>query len=248
MQNAFAGSVKFILTGTCETVAKPLYAINMFRKIIRRADLHPIHPDALRSTFIRRACEAAINFETIAALTGMEAALIKRRFSGYFKTDIFRIHQIYSTFKPLSKNNRKMNLLILGVGGHGHTVKEIAEKLGIFQNILFLDDHASGKNVLATCNRYKEYISEYPCAFVAIGDNEIRRTYMQKLKSLKRKYDLPHLLCTARSLNISQKHLIKIGSQQQAIMSTKRSDLPPRKSDVRMQLLFRAGLQHFTLP
>ncbi len=183
MQNAFAESDKFILTGASETVAKPLHAINMFRKISRHANLPSIHPDALRSTFIRRACEAAINLETLAALTGMEAALIKRRFSGYFKTDLLKINQIYSTFKPLAKNNREMNLLILGAGSHGHTVKEIAEKLGVFQNISFLDDHAPGKNVLATCDRYKEYISEYPCAFVAIGDNEIRRTYMQKLKS-----------------------------------------------------------------
>ncbi len=182
-QNVFAGSDYYILTGSDTTVKKPLYAANMFRKITNKYGIDPIHLDSLRSTFIRRACESSMNTETVSALTDIDVTVLRRRFGGYFKVDTSKINSIYSKFQPLQRNNRQMNLLILGAGSHGHTVKETAQKLGVFQKIAFLDDHVRGVDVLGSCEEYLNYVIEYPCAFVAIGDNNVRKEMMTQLKS-----------------------------------------------------------------
>ena len=63
-------------------------------------------------------------------------------------------------------------------------VYEIAERLGVFQKIAFLDDAVTGDRVigkLEDCLRYRE---EYPACFIAIGNNERRRELAEKKKAL----------------------------------------------------------------
>lgn len=74
-----------------------------------------------------------------------------------------------------------LNLLILGAGVHGHDVKQIAESLRIFKKISFLDDNVSDIDVIGKCSDYARYKQGYACAFVAIGDNEVRLNYASKL-------------------------------------------------------------------
>lgn len=101
----------------------------------------------------------------------------------------------------------EMNLLILGAGIHGHDVREIAESLRIFKKISFLDDHAEGDEIIGKCSDAALYRNKYPCAFVAIGDNEIRRKYAELLK--ENKFLLPSLV--ALNANVSAKATIGEG-------------------------------------
>lgn len=74
-----------------------------------------------------------------------------------------------------------MRLLIIGAGGHGHVVKEIAEDLG-YTEVAFLDDNsplAIGK--VADKASYLEAFKE---AFVGIGSNTLRQTLIDELQAL----------------------------------------------------------------
>ena len=64
------------------------------------------------------------------------------------------------------------NLLIIGAGGYGQTVKELAEGTGEFNRIEFLDDNNSlaiGKIIDA-----KMFLKNFPYAIIAIGNSETR--------------------------------------------------------------------------
>lgn len=76
----------------------------------------------------------------------------------------------------------ELNLLILGAGSHGRDVMEIAESLQVFNKISFLDDYVEGDKIIGKCSEALKYKQEYPCAFVAIGDNKKRKKYAKYLK------------------------------------------------------------------
>lgn len=76
----------------------------------------------------------------------------------------------------------ELNLLILGAGSHGRDVMEIAQSLHVFNKISFLDDYVEGDNIVGKCSEALKYKQEYPCAFVAIGDNKKRKKYAKYLK------------------------------------------------------------------
>ena len=71
------------------------------------------------------------------------------------------------------------NLLILGAGGHGRVVKETAEAIGGFEQIDFLDDQLD--LAIGKCEDFQEYINDYSYGFVAIGNNEQRIRWIEKL-------------------------------------------------------------------
>jgi len=77
----------------------------------------------------------------------------------------------------------QLNLLILGAGSHGRDVMEIAESHHIFNKISFLDDFAEGDNIIGKCSDAASLREEYPCAFVAIGDNKRRKKLAMYLKA-----------------------------------------------------------------
>ena len=89
-----------------------------------------------------------------------------------------------------------LNLLILGAGSHGRNVREIAEQLGVFETISFLDDKYDGripvgndkddieKNIIGRCKDALTLRRTYPCAFVAIGDVKMRKKWVKYLKEL----------------------------------------------------------------
>ena len=55
------------------------------------------------------------------------------------------------------------NLLILGMGQYGQVAKELAEQSETFETVALLDDLSDDVN-------YKDKITEYSCAFVAVAD------------------------------------------------------------------------------
>lgn len=80
--------------------------------------------------------------------------------------------------------NKGLNLLILGAGSHGMDVYEIAKSLRIFSRINFLDDASDKPNVIGKWKDVDKYRDDYPVAFVAVGDEELRRTWTEKLTAL----------------------------------------------------------------
>ena len=77
---------------------------------------------------------------------------------------------------------REMNLLILGAGSYGVEVQELAQRLGVFRKIAFLDDDLSKTQVLGPCTDFEKYVDEYPIAIPAIGDEQTRMKWLARLE------------------------------------------------------------------
>lgn len=77
-------------------------------------------------------------------------------------------------------------LIIIGAGGHGKVVADIAQKMNVWQEIAFLDDKTvsptMGCRVIGPSSEALNYISEH-AIFIAIGSNAIREKIMLQLKS-----------------------------------------------------------------
>ena len=77
-------------------------------------------------------------------------------------------------------------LLILGAGGHGKVVSEIASLMKQWDEIAFLDDkknikEVNGYKVIDSIINYNLYKEEYDNAFVAIGNNKLRLDFINNL-------------------------------------------------------------------
>ncbi len=74
-----------------------------------------------------------------------------------------------------------MNLLIVGAGGYGHVAQQVAETVGKYEKISFLDDMNS--EAIGKFDDYMKFKDEYQCAFVALGNNNLRREWFDKLRA-----------------------------------------------------------------
>lgn len=91
-----------------------------------------------------------------------------------------------------SKGLRKVNaymkkLLIVGAGGHGRVIADIAQRMNEWQEIAFLDDDetidsAMGYKVIGKSSKALSFIGEYNI-FVAIGSNETRERIHSQLEA-----------------------------------------------------------------
>lgn len=72
------------------------------------------------------------------------------------------------------------NLLIVGAGQYGMVAKEIAEDMGCFEKIGFVDD--SSELAIDKLENYAKYSQEYSYAIVAIENADIRLSYIKKLE------------------------------------------------------------------
>lgn len=81
-----------------------------------------------------------------------------------------------------------MKLLILGAGGHGQVVKEVAEAMKddigqlLYDQIDFLDDE--NEMAIGRLEEVALYLRDYDEAFVGIGNNQLRKQYMEVLEDL----------------------------------------------------------------
>ena len=73
-------------------------------------------------------------------------------------------------------------LLIIGAGGHGQVVKEIAEACG-YEAIDFLDDKSP--NAVGKINEMSYLAPNYDGVIVGIGNNTIRRDLTEKLEKVE---------------------------------------------------------------
>lgn len=93
--------------------------------------------------------------------------------------------------------NNKSRLLILGAGGHGKVVAEIASFMDKWDEISFLDDNlklkeVNGYKVIGTIGDYRLYKDKYEYAFVAIGNNQLRLNLIEKL--IEDEFKIPTLI------------------------------------------------------
>ncbi|MEG0304450.1 MAG: phosphotransferase [Oscillospiraceae bacterium] len=84
------------------------------------------------------------------------------------------------------------NLLIIGAGGLGIMVGEVAESLGRFDKISFLDDAVRDARVVGKCVDYKILHEEYQYAIASFGDNGLRLKWTDSLK--KAGYTVPTIV------------------------------------------------------
>lgn len=73
-----------------------------------------------------------------------------------------------------------MRLVILGAGGHGQTVADVAQQLGTYEEILFLDDNAEAAK--GKCTQYLQFADEMTEMYPAFGNNESRLTWEKTLQ------------------------------------------------------------------
>jgi len=89
-------------------------------------------------------------------------------------------------------DNANRNLIILVSGGHGHVVKEIAESLGIFEKIDFLDDNPNSSESIGLCSDNEKFIEDYTYAIPAFGNNKLRMEWIEKLGN--NSFEIPTLI------------------------------------------------------
>ena len=78
-------------------------------------------------------------------------------------------------------------LIIVGAGGHGRVIADIAQKRNEYATIAFLDDgdmrESMGIPVIGKTNEIEKYVEDYDI-FVAIGNNSVRERFIERLLSL----------------------------------------------------------------
>ena len=83
-------------------------------------------------------------------------------------------------------------LLIVGAGGLGRMIGEVAEAQGCFEKIDFLDDAVRGEHVVGKCADYTVLKKDYEQAVAAFGDNRLRLAWTKRL--LEAGYEVPCII------------------------------------------------------
>lgn len=101
-------------------------------------------------------------------------------------------------------------LIIIGASGHGKVVADVAEKMGRWKTIMFLDDDKSvdkflDYDVIGTLEEASKY-KETANFFVAIGNNSIREKIQEKL--MKQNFSIATLVHPDATVGID----IELGS------------------------------------
>lgn len=75
-------------------------------------------------------------------------------------------------------------LIIIGAGGHGRVVADIAQKLGVYDTIAFLDDgeakETMGVPIVGKTADVQKYVKSADI-FVAIGNSQVRGAFIERL-------------------------------------------------------------------
>lgn len=76
-----------------------------------------------------------------------------------------------------------MKLIILGAGGYGRTVADIARQSGRYTDVYFLDDKATDELVIGKCSDYINHITSDTELYPAFGNNEGRLQWTEWLET-----------------------------------------------------------------
>ncbi len=72
-------------------------------------------------------------------------------------------------------------LIILGAGGYGKTVADVARQIGGYDSIAFLDDGKTAPEILGNCADYARFSDGNTDFYPAFGNNEGRMKWLGKL-------------------------------------------------------------------
>ena len=72
-----------------------------------------------------------------------------------------------------------MRLIILGAGGYGRTVGDVAVQLGY--DVTYLDDNSLADDVLGKCEDFARFREEGTLFYPAFGNNETRLNWLNRL-------------------------------------------------------------------
>ena len=75
-----------------------------------------------------------------------------------------------------------MKLIILGAGGHGKVVADIASQTGKYSDIFFLDDNSKDEKVIGKCNEYLSFKDSDIEMYPAFGNNLGRIEWENKIE------------------------------------------------------------------
>ena len=73
-------------------------------------------------------------------------------------------------------------LLILGAGGYGRTIADLAAQLNCYEKIAFLDDGRTGENILGKCGEFMTFADGCTEMYPAFGSNAIRMHWLRSLQ------------------------------------------------------------------
>ena len=86
--------------------------------------------------------------------------------------------------KSSKENIPQDSLLILGAGGLGQAVAEIAKISGNFARYAFLDDRLSSDVTLDALDHLSQHTADFTHCIAAFGNNSLRAFYTAKIKEL----------------------------------------------------------------
>ena len=89
-----------------------------------------------------------------------------------------------SNIKSSKDNIPQDSLLILGAGGLGQAVAEIAKMSGNFARYAFLDDKLASDVTLDALDHLSQYTADFTHCIAAFGNNSLRTFYTAKIKEL----------------------------------------------------------------
>ena len=182
----------FIASGT-ETLPTFYSLQNILTSLSKRYKLGTtVSAIQLRNAFIRRCLENDMDLYDLCRYLGVkQQRTIVSKFEQFIPRRTLPLERLeqYAPAYAAPTNHytagpRRMNLLILGAGSQGPVVKEIAEAIGIFEEIAFLDDDPNNPlaiGPLADCSRLQR---RFPMAIASFGDSQLRKHYIDLLESL----------------------------------------------------------------
>ena len=74
-----------------------------------------------------------------------------------------------------------MRLIILGAGGYGRTVADVAAQTGMYERIYFLDDNSQAEDVIGKCADFPAHTEQDILFYPAFGNNEGRLLWLKRL-------------------------------------------------------------------
>ena len=80
-----------------------------------------------------------------------------------------------------------MRLILIGAGGYGKTVADVASQLNIYDYISFLDDNSTDDKVVGRCADYVRFVDDNTVFYPALGNNEARIRFIDQLVAINAK-------------------------------------------------------------
>ena len=74
-------------------------------------------------------------------------------------------------------------MVILGAGGYGRRVADVAGQFGQFEPIIFLDDNSAAADVVGKCADYLNYLNADTVFYPAFGNNKVRMDWLCRLEA-----------------------------------------------------------------